>query len=108
MKVGQRSRKRQNTLVVPKGFDPQVHLDPGLRRYDDHARYILDRIFWRRKHERLSPDSMVRLKTKYMAEFFPDHKVVKKVLDSMERNGALQVDRAFNAAGPGRPGKCPG
>jgi hypothetical protein len=108
MKVSRRSRKRTPTLVVPRGFDPQVHLDPDLRRYDDHARYVLDRIFWRRKHERLSPDGMVRLKTKYLAEFFPDHKAVKRVLDSMERNGALQIDRDFEFAGPGRPGKCRG
>ncbi len=108
MKVRTRSRKRQHTLVVPKGFDPEVHLDPNLRRYDDHARYVLDRIFWRRKQERLSPDGMVRLKTTYMAEFFPDHKVVKKVLESMERNGALQIDRDFVAARPGRPGQCRG
>src|SRR3954454_8495491 len=100
MNVRTRSRKRQHTLVVPKGFDPQVHLDPSLRRYDDHARYVLDRIFWRREHERLSPGGMVRLKTKYLAEFLPDHKVVKAVLESMERNGALRIDRDERYAGP--------
>jgi hypothetical protein len=108
MKVSKRSGKRPHTLVVPVAFDPQVHLDPGLMRYQDQARYVLDRIFWRKKHERLSPDSMVRLKTKYMAEFFPDHKVVKKVLESMERNGAFQIDRPFVLAGPGRTGRCRG
>ena len=108
MKVRTRSRKRQHTLVVPKGFDPEIHLDPGLRRYDDHARYVLDRIFWRRKHERLSPDGMVRLKTTYLAEILPDHKVVKEVLESMERNGALQIDKDYDLARPGRPGKCRG
>ena len=108
MKVRTRSRKRQHTLVVPKGFDPEVHLDPSLRRYDDHARYVLDRIFWRRKHERLSPDGMVRLKTTYLAEFFPDPKVVKKVLESMERNGALKIDKKSQFAGAGRPGQCRG
>src|SRR3954462_8004580 len=108
MKVRTRSRARQYTLVVPKGFDPEAHLDPSLRRYGDHARYVLDRIFWRKKHERLSPGEMVRLKTTYLAEFFPDHKVVKEGLDSMERNGALQIDRASITSGPGRPGVCRG
>ena len=108
MKVSRRAKNSQHTLVVPRGFDAQVHLDPGLRRYDDHARYVLDRIFWRKKHERLSPDMMVRLKTTYLARFFPDHKVVKSVLDSMERNGALQVDRAYIIGGRGRLGQCRG
>ncbi len=108
MKVTKRGKKLRHTLVVPKGFDPQVHLDPELRRYDDHARYVLDRIFWRKKHERLGPDMMVRLKTTYLAEFFPDHKIVKVVIDSMERNGALQIDRSFIIGSPGRPGQCRG
>jgi hypothetical protein len=108
MKVSQRRGKRLYDLVVPEDFDPQVHLDPGLRRYGDHARYVLDRIFWRKKHERLSPGEMVRLKTTYLAEFFPDHKVVEVVLDSMERHGALQIDRDSIPSGPGRPGKCRG
>ena len=101
-------KKATRPLVVPKGFDPAIHLDSEFRRYEDYARYVLDLIFWRQRNDKLNRDEFVPLMSSLMEAVFPEKSLSRAVLRSLERRGAIEIDDDYQKSLPGVPGHCMG
>jgi ferredoxin-like protein FixX len=79
-------------LYVPAGFRPEDYLRVELRRYADHARYLLHLIHVRSIFDKRTKNGWVTLKAGYLRLFLPWRKY-KSILEDLEAAGVIEVKR---------------
>ena len=92
--LGETEPRREATpvLYVPEGFRPEDYLRPELRRYADHARYLLHLIHVRSIFDKRTKNGWVTLKAGYLRRFLPWRKY-KSILEDLEAAGVIEVKR---------------